>query len=165
MWTFFQLDRLIKNDLYFRQRKRQAQAGQRGECGAGRDDAPTAGSTPAVTASTQGPTPTTAATSDAAGGPGHRPDGIRRGTKRAAADTALRPERHAELFGRIDPRHIPESASWFHGQQKHRMASSADHELGLPTPMVTMTQHDNSPELLAHARRGPCAQPSAEDRF
>ncbi len=45
------------------------------------------------------------------------------------------------------------------------MAISADHELGLPTGMVTHTQNDNSPELLAHARRGPCAKPLEEEAF
>ena len=54
-------------------------------------------------------------------------------------------DQYAELFGRIDPRHIPESVSWFHGQQKNLMAISVDHELGLPTSMVTMAQNDNSP--------------------
>ena len=72
---------------------------------------------------------------------------------------------HAELFGRVNPRHIPESASWFHGQQKDLMALSADHELGLPTAMVTLTQNDSSPELLAHARRGPCAVPTEEELY
>ena len=40
------------------------------------------------------------------------------------------------------------------------MAISDDHELGLMTGMVTSTQNDYSPELLAHARRGPCAAPT-----
>ena len=31
--------------------------------------------------------------------------------------------------------------------------------------MVTMTQNDSSPELLAHARRGPCAPPRGEELF
>ena len=87
----------------------------------------------------------TAASTGPVSGPAHTPDGPRRGIKRGAADDALCPDRHAELFGRIDPRHIPESASWFHGQQKNLMERSADHELVLPTPMVTMTQNDSSP--------------------
>ena len=45
------------------------------------------------------------------------------------------------------------------------MVISADHVLGLPTSMVTMTQNDSSPELLAHARRGPCAQPRGDELF
>ena len=119
VWMFFQLDRMIKNDLYFRERgrKRAAQALEAGD----------------------------PASVDAAGHSGVR-------------------DPHAELFGRVDPRHIPESASWFHGQQKDLMALSADHELGLPTAMVTLTQNDSSPELLAHARRGPCAVPTEELR-
>ncbi len=40
------------------------------------------------------------------------------------------------------------------------MAISDDHELGIMTGMVTSTQYDYSPELLAHARRGPCAEPA-----
>ena len=31
--------------------------------------------------------------------------------------------------------------------------------------MVTTTQHDQSPELLAHARRGPCAEPTTSELF
>ena len=33
------------------------------------------------------------------------------------------------------------------------------------TGMVTLTQNDRSPELLAHGRRGPCAPPTAEERY
>ena len=55
--------------------------------------------------------------------------------------------------------------TWQQPCGKNLMAISAGHELGLPTPMVTMTQNDNSPELLAHARRPPCAQPSGEELF
>ena len=63
----------------------------------------------------------------------------RRGFKRYADDAGLSRDQYAELFGRIDPRHIPDIASWFHGQQKNLMAISTDHEIGLPTSMVTMT--------------------------
>ena len=41
----------------------------------------------------------------------------------------------------------------------------ADHELGLPTGMVTHTQSDYSLELLARARRGPCAIPTGEEAY
>ena len=40
------------------------------------------------------------------------------------------------------------------------MAISDDAEYGLMTTMVTSTQNDLSPELLAHARRGPGAVPT-----
>ena len=33
------------------------------------------------------------------------------------------------------------------------------------TNMTTMTQNDPAPELIAHARRGPCAVPTAEEKF
>ena len=41
-------------------------------------------------------------------------------------------------------------------QQTELMAISDDHEMGLMTEMVTITQNDMSLELIAHARRGPC---------
>ena len=47
VWTFFQLDRLIKNDLYFRHRARQAQAAQRAATSAAQNDTAAAGSTQA----------------------------------------------------------------------------------------------------------------------
>ena len=40
-----------------------------------------------------------------------------------------------------------------------------DHELGQMTHMVTVTQNDLAPELIAHARRGPCAVPTQEEKF
>ena len=43
------------------------------------------------------------------------------------------------------------------------MAISDDHEMGLMTEMVTITQNDMSPELIAHARRGPCAAPAPDE--
>ena len=43
------------------------------------------------------------------------------------------------------------------------MAISDEAEYGLMTSMVTVTQNDSSPELLAHARRGPCAEPLQEE--
>jgi hypothetical protein len=86
----------------------------------------------------------------------------RQGRKRTAEEAgfASEPEARKEnkyswLCGRMDPKHTSETL----------MAQSADHELGLPTGMVTMTQNDSSPELLAHARRGPCAVPTEEERF
>ena len=45
------------------------------------------------------------------------------------------------------------------------MAISDDHEMGLMTGMVTITQNDLSPELIAHARRGPCAVPTTDEKI
>ena len=72
---------------------------------------------------------------------------------------------YAMLFGRVDPRHIPESGSWWKTLQTKLMGVSDDHELGQMTSMVAMTQNDLAPELLAHARRGPCAVPTPEEKF
>ena len=72
-------------------------------------------------------------------------------------------DNYARLFGRVDPRHIPESGGWWKARQTQLMAISDDHELGLMTGMITSTQNDYSPELLAHARRGPCAKPTESE--
>ena len=61
---------------------------------------------------------------------------------------------YAMLFGRVDPKHIPESGSWWKARQTELMAVSDDHELGQMTSMVTVTQNDLAPELIAHVRRG-----------
>ena len=45
------------------------------------------------------------------------------------------------------------------------MAISADHDMGLMTSMVTVTQNDLSPELIAHASRGPCAAPKDDEKI
>ena len=44
------------------------------------------------------------------------------------------------------------------------MAISDPGELGMMTGMVTSTQNDQSAELLAHARRGPCAVPTEREK-
>ena len=44
----------------------------------------------------------------------------------------------------------PESGSWWKARQTELMSISDDHEYGLMTSMVTSTQNDSSPELLAH---------------
>ena len=69
------------------------------------------------------------------------------------------------LFGRVDPRHIPESGSWWKGRQTELVSASDDHEHRQITSMVTVTHNDPAPELIAHARRGPCAVPTAEEKF
>ena len=94
--------------------------------------------------------------------------------KRTASAAGLDdPAAHAEgpkrdkydmLFGRVDPRHIPESGGWWKRQQTELMAISDDHEMGLMTEMVTITQNDMSPELIAHALRGPCAAPTPNEK-
>ena len=68
-------------------------------------------------------------------------------------------------FGRVDPRHIPESGSWWKTRPTELMGVSDDHELGQMTSMVTVTQNDLAPALIAHARRGPCALPTLEEKF
>ena len=89
-----------------------------------------------------------------------------KGCKRKAADAELETkdpkgrDQYAELFSRVEPRHIPESRAWWQRQQTELMSISDDSEYGLMTSMVTSTQNDLSPELLAHARRGPCAAPT-----
>ena len=72
---------------------------------------------------------------------------------------------YAMLFGRVDPRHIPESGPWRKTRQAELMGVSDDHELGQMTSMVTVTQNDLAPELIAHARRSPCAVPTSEEKF
>ena len=42
------------------------------------------------------------------------------------------------LYGRVDPRHTPESGGWWKSQQTELMAISDDHEIGLVTEMVTL---------------------------
>jgi hypothetical protein len=111
VWAFWMLERLIKNDLYFREKGRRERRGS-----------------------------------------GAQPE--------TAAEVPLQPDAYARLFGRVDPRHIPESTAWWHSRQAELLAISDEHELGMMTGMVTTTQNDNSPELLAHARRGPCARPT-----
>ena len=69
------------------------------------------------------------------------------------------------LFGRVDPKNIPESGAWWKARQTELMAISDDHEMGLMTGMVTITQNDLSPGLIAHARRGPCAVPTDDEKL
>ncbi len=143
VWSFWMLERLIKNDLYFQERARKSRCAQTEQ----HASAPADGAEPAES---------------------------RRGTKRSAAeallpDGAAEPaatkDHYAELFGRVEPGHIPESGAWWRGRQTELMSISADREYGLMTGMVTSTQNDSSPELLAHARRGPCAVPADTEMF
>ena len=140
VWSFQSLDRLIKNDLYFRHqaRKRDAACLNPSE----------AGGTAAAAATRKRPSP------------GQEPLG-------AGSDDTLPRERdaYAMLFGRVDPRNLPESGSWGKGRQTELVSVSDDHEHGQMASMVTVTQNDLAPELIAHARRGPCAVPTAEEKF
>ena len=140
VWSFWFLERMIKNDLFFREKTRKKRC--------------------------QGVshTPTTDA------GQSHGTEAVPdSGKKRKAAEAGMaeepemRKDNIAELFGRTDTRHIPESSAWWKQRQVELMSISDDHEYGLMTSMVTTTQNDNSPELLAHARRGPCAVPTDDE--
>ena len=110
VWSFAMMDRLIKNDLYFRERgRKKKQAMQQ----------------PQPTALLPGKR----RREDDAPEPSEAPEG-----------GAARPQdNYAMLFGRVDPRHIPESASWWQARQTELMAIPDDHELGMMTGMVTVT--------------------------
>ena len=83
----------------------------------------------------------------------------------AASSDGSKQDNYEMLFGRVDPKHIPESGGWWKTRQTELMAISDDHELGLMTGMVAITQNDLSPELIAHARRGPCAVPTPDEKI
>ena len=140
-WQFFNLDRLIKNDLFFKIRGPRPRPSGAG----GKEDGP-------------------------------EPKKQARGTKRnrdvMEADDRTADEKDEMvkripqyLFGHAEPSHVPESRSWWEKQRRDLYAISEDHENGLMTGMVTLTQNDRSPELLAHVRRGPCAKPTAEEQL
>ena len=67
------------------------------------------------------------------------------------------------IFGHTDPASIPESGARWRQRQNKLLAISEPHEHCVFAGMMTITQNDSSPELLAHARRGPCATPTAEE--
>ena len=105
VWAFWMLERLIKNDLYFREQSRQRRCAEASN------------------------------TNNSA-----------KGCKRAAPDQDTeatgdaRVDPYEKLFTRIDPRHIPESGSWWKARQSNLMSISDDHEYGLMTSMVPSTQ-------------------------
>ena len=111
VWSFWMLDRLIKNELYFQQRGRRKRAREQAGAEEQRED-------------------------------------------------AVEGNVYSYLFGRVEPRNIPESGAWWKQRQGELLALSAPHELGIMSGMATLTQNDDSSELLANARRGPCAAPS-----
>ena len=147
VWSFWMLERLIKNDLYFKERRRRA------------------------VSSAEQDSPSATAAASGAGTPISAPTGpsdalTKRGKKRSASAAELGerpPDQYARLFGRVEPRNIPESSAWWHSRQAELISITEDHELGIMTGMITMTQNDSCPELLAHARRGPCAVPEAAE--
>ena len=87
VWSFWMLERLIKNDLFFREKARKKRCQDVSHTSTDGDQSH----------ATQQPSI---------------------GRKRKAAEAGLpeeaevRKDGYAELFGRIDPRHIPESGSW-----------------------------------------------------
>ena len=169
VWSFWMLERIIKNDLYFRERKRkgramhEATAAQRASA---QEGALTAKSAPAPEA-----VPTS--TSASAGVQAETLRGQKRSAEAAGLPSGPTPQdaagtvrdNYAVLFGRVEPRHIPESSAWWKARQTELMSISDEHELGLMTGMVTSTQNDASAELLAHARRGPCAKATQEELY
>ena len=103
VWSFQSLDRLIKNDIYFRHQarhSRQAQMPAAAVASASCLNPSEASGTAAAAASRKRPAP------------GQEPLG-------AASEDTLPQERdaYAMLFGRVDPRHIPESGSWWKGRR------------------------------------------------
>ena len=70
--------------------------------------------------------------------------------KRAASEAGLddfsvrsqsaKQDNYEILFGRVDPRRIPESGGWRKQQQTELMAISGDREMGLMTEMVASTR-------------------------
>ena len=63
------------------------------------------------------------------------------------------------------PTSIPESPSWRAHQQKDLFALTEESELGMMEVVVTITFNDFAPEMLASARRGPFAAPTASERI
>lgn len=97
VWSFWMLERLMKNDLYFRERNRKKRHGQHLAAGAAKSV-----DQPAASAATEG----------------HK-----RGTKRSAEDASLpegfvpKKDDYANLFGQVMAGHIPESAAWWKSNQ------------------------------------------------
>ena len=112
VWSFWSLDRLIKNDLYFKHQRRLRKAN------------PTAcldGSVSVIGGSRK-----RAASAVGLDDPSVQTEGAKQ-------------DNYEMLFGRVDPKDIPESGGWWKNQQTELMAISDDHEMGLMTEMVTIT--------------------------
>ena len=72
---------------------------------------------------------------------------------------------YKRYFGTVQPADIPETGAWWKRQSRDLMAMSDDAELGVMQAMVTITQNDSCPEMLAVVRRGPFAVPTDEERI
>ena len=146
VWQFFNLDRLIKNNLYFKERKRlERAAAERPRTEPGREDDRGGGG------GRKRPREDEDRDAGAAGGGGGGPGD---------------PERIAPyLFGHVEPSHIPESRGWWDTVRRDLYAITEDHEKGMMAGMVTLPQNDRAPELLSHCRRGPCARPTEREKF
>lgn len=157
VWAFFNLDRLIKNDLYFRERRRRQAAQGREENSSGNGGHP----------GTVGDNPGSADINTGRGRKRGREEMEGDGTsaENDARTDAEAPAQKPYIFGHGDPSHIPESRGWWDRERKNLYAITEDHENGMMTGMVTVTQHDRAPELLAHIRRGPCAKPTAREKY
>ena len=186
VWCFQSLDRLIKNDLFFRNqaRLRRVKASVTGTPArtSGSDaaaDSVTTSSRKRLSPGDNAPsgshkherssaTSSSGTATNAVASSGGTSSSAGRAVSASSNEnrgTEAKQEPYEMLFGRAEPRHIPESNAWWRSRQTELMAISDDHELGLMTGMVTITQNDLSPELIAHALRGPCAAPREEEKI
>ena len=61
-------------------------------------------------------------------------------------------DRFAQMYGTIVPANIPESTAWWKRQTLELAAITDDAEAGLMQIMVTITQNNRNPEMLAAVR-------------
>eukprot|EP00973_Karenia_brevis_P068597 9540095-Karenia_brevis.AAC.1 len=86
-------------------------------------------------------------------------------TPAAGISSAEPDDKITQLFGQKQPADLPESSVWWKKQQKDLAAIADITEHGIPQAMITVTQSDSSPELLAAVRRGPGAKPTECERL
>jgi hypothetical protein len=149
------MDRILKNDLYFKQLQRAKK--QKAHAAASLSNAATVPKTAASSKSEEQAKPAAAKR-----GFKRKAEEAHGDDKQALANTA-KEDVYEKLFGRVEPRDIPESSAWWRQRAAELLAVSEPHERGMFTGMVTITQNDASPELLANARRGPCAPPNESE--
>ena len=154
VYPFYQNDRLLKNELFFQERKRRGRAGHNIDAAA-----PPLGGAGAPAPQAQPGRPAAAP---------QRGRKRKRGEEEAPPDAGARGDAEGEtlppsLFGRTEPKRVVESRAWWEDQQKSLSAMTEEHELGMMNAMVTITQNDRSPEILAWVRRGPLASPTEEE--
>ena len=154
-WVFWMMDRILKNDLYFKQLQRAKK--QKAHAAASFSNAATVPKTAASSKSEEQAKPAAAKR-----GLKRKAEEAHGDDKQALANTA-KEDVYEKLFGRVEPRDIPESSAWWRQRAAELLAISEPHERGMFTGMVTITQNDASPELLANARRGPCAPPNESE--